>query len=201
MTIERTDVRDPGLAFGLSLLFPGLGHLYAGKFVNFLTFAAAEFFLFTRDLWLPLAGLHLFQAIAAAGAAKQHNAQRAAAAVLDIPPPPPPGQRRTSPAEAEPPPVPVRPARGPAPPPPPPATLPPLTADAFLEDLQEAWRDHRAGTLTARQFADRKWSAIGRVAVEDRDDADALVAAAEELGRAGVLTSEEVGRLVARVAP
>ena len=80
-----------------------------------------------------------------------------------------------------------------APEPPPPTT--PLDAEGFLEEIQAAWTQHRSGGEGARHFADRKWRAIRRVKVTERDEADALVAAANELAAGGVLTSEEVAML------
>lgn len=187
--------KDPAVGAILSLAFPGLGHLYAGNGRGFVGFLLLEVFLLTQEVWFVFLLVHLFQSVAAAGAVKMWNKERAAAAGVDVPPPPP--ARANRPAAR------ARPVaeEAPPPPPPPPPRSAELGPDDFLEELQAAWRDHRASTITARQFADRKWRAIRSVRVDDRDDGEALVAAARELGAAGVLTSEEIGQLAARVTP
>ena len=195
MQTQEPGAKDPTVAVVLSLLFPGLGHLYAGKPGPFVVFLALEAFLLTNSAIVPLVIVHVFQAVAAGGAAKLWNQQRAAAMQIAVPPPPVRGSRAT-PARAvadDVPPIPV--------PPPIPAPAAPavLDADAFLEELQGAWRAYRASLITARQFADRKWRAIRSVRVEHADEADALVAAAQHLAEAGVLTSEDIGQLEARV--
>ncbi len=200
MDSRRSDQRDPGVGFFLSLCCPGAGHLYAGNVISAAAFFGLEAFLLTRGTYWVLIPLHLFQAISAGGAVKQWNARRAAVTGgADVPPPPSAGTGRRARAETaqpEPPPLPVRPA-----PPPPSAAAPSLDADAFFAELQTAWAEHRSSAITARQFADRKWRAIRAVRVEGRDEGEALVAAARELADAGVLTSEEIGQLAARVTP
>jgi hypothetical protein len=194
---EQT-VKDPSIGAVLSLFFPGLGHLYAGNGRGFVGFFLLELFLYNADVWVALIPVHIFQSVAAAGAVTMWNKERAAAAAadVDIPPPPRAGTNRAAAREcaaAEPTPVP--------PPPPPPAPAAVLGPDEFLDELQASWREYRASSITARQFADRKWRAIRAVRVDDRDDGEALVAAARELGGAGVLTSEEIGQLETRVTP
>jgi hypothetical protein len=191
MDARRSDQRDPAIGVILSLFCPGLGHLYAGNGLSFALFLGLELWLLAGDRYLFLIPLHVFQAISAGGAVKQWNARRAAPGTAEVPAPPAAGTGRR--ARPEPPPVP--------PPPPPAAAAPALDADAFFAELQAAWGEHRAARITSRQFADRKWRAIGSVNVDGRDEGEALVAAARELADAGVLTSEEVGRLAARVAP
>lgn len=180
--------KDPGAGFVLALVFPGLGHLYAGRGAAFAVFLAIELFLFQADEHLLLGMVHLFQAIAAAGAVKNWNRAHIPATDVSIPPPPPATRRAAAPRAAPPPPAPPA-----APEPPPPTT--PLDAEGFLEEIQAAWTQHRSGGEGARHFADRKWRAIRRVKVTERDEADALVAAANELAAGGVLTSEEVAML------
>lgn len=191
---EQT-VKDPSIGAILSLFFPGLGHLYAGNGRGFVGFFLLELFLYNADIWVALIPVHIFQSVAAAGAVTMWNKERAAAADVDVPPPPRAGANRAIAQEQ---PVP---AATPAPPPaaaPAPAVLGP---DDFLDELQASWREYRASSITAREFADRKWRAIRAVRVDDRDDGEALVAAATELGAAGVLTSEEIGQLETRVTP
>jgi hypothetical protein len=196
MDVPPTKLRDPAIGLFLSLLCPGLGHLYAGNVLSFALFLGVEVVLVSRgSYWLALP-LHVFQAIAAGGAVKQWNARHAGAGAADVPPPPAAGTARRRVTEPEPPPLP----RAPAAPPPSPAAAD-LDADALFAELQAAWSEHRAGTITARQFADRKWRAIRAVRVEGRAEGEALVAASQELAEAGVLTSEEIGQLAARVAP
>jgi len=199
MDTPKQGAKDPAIAVGLSLFVPGLGHLYAGRFGSFVVFLAAELWLFSADLLGGLVVIHLFQAIAAGGAVKQWNARNAVGAGLDvaIPPPPPAGAGRASPAVA---PSATLVSSPPPPPPPPPPRRLVLDADAFLEEMQAAWREHRSSHATAREFADRKWRAIRAVRVESREEGEALVAAARELSEAGVVTSEEIGQLAARVA-
>jgi hypothetical protein len=104
--------------------------------------------------------------------------------VIDVPPPPLPAARTA-----------------PEPPPPPPLPKEPvvLDADDFLAELQAAWRDYRESRITSREFADRKWRAIRAVRAERGEEGAALVEAARHLAQAGVLTSEEIGMLEARV--
>jgi hypothetical protein len=202
MQPREPGAKDPTVAVVLSLFFPGLGHLYAGKAGPFVVFLALELWLVSHGRVVPLLMVHVFQAIAAGGAAKLVNAANAAASQVAVPPPPTRGSRR--PAAPGPtdedgedddaPPVNVPPA-----PPVPPALPAVLDADAFLFELRAAWQDHRTSAITARQFADRKWRAIRAVRVEQADEGEALVAAAHELAAAGVLTSEEIGQLEARV--
>ena len=195
MQTQEPGAKDPTVAVVLSLFFPGLGHLYAGKVAPFLIFLVLEIWLVAHSMIAPLVILHLFQAIAAGGAAKLWNQQRAAATQVSVPPPPVRGARATAtrPVADDVPPIPM--------PPPIPARAAPavLDADAFLAELQSAWRDHRASTITAREFADRKWRAIRAVRVGHGEEGDALVAAAHHLAEAGVLTSEDIGQLDARV--
>ena len=191
MDARPSDQRDPTVAFFLSLLCPGLGHLLAGNGFTFAIFLGLELWLLSQGMYLFLIPLHVFQAVSAAGAVKQWNARQTPPDHAEIPAPPAAGTaRRARPEPAHvPPPLPAaRPA-------------PALDADAFFAELQAAWGEHRAARITARQFADRKWRAIGAVAVDGREEGEALVAAARELADSGVLTSEEVGRLAARVAP
>jgi hypothetical protein len=203
MDARRSDQRDPAIGVLLSLLCPGLGHLYAGNPLTFAVFLGSELWLLSRGSYWLLIPLHVFQAISAGGAVKQRNARRSEpVGGGDIPPPPAAGTGRRTRTDATPdapPPLPVRPA--PPPPPPPQAPAPSLDADAFFAELQAAWAEYRASGSSARQFADRKWRAIRAVHVEGRDEGEALVAAARELAEAGVLTSEEISQLVARVTP
>lgn len=192
MPPSEPTAKDPTVGAILSLCFPGLGHLYAGNGRGFVGFFLLESFCLLQEWWLFFVIAHIFQSVAAAGAVKLWNREQFPTEGVDVPPPPPPGARRASartrlvPAEAAPPPSPA----------PTPAELGP---DGFLDELQASWREYRASSITARQFADRKWRAIRAVRVDDRDDGEALVAAARELGAAGVLTSEEIGQLEARV--
>ena len=201
MDARRSDQRDPAIGVVLSLLCPGLGHLYAGNPISFAVFLGAELWLLSRGLYWVLIPLHAFQAISAGGAVKQRNARRGEpAGGADIPPPPAAGTGRRARTDDAPPPLPVRPA--PPPPPPPPQTpAPSLDADAFFAELQAAWAEYRTSGSSARHFADRKWRAIRSVRVEGPEEGEALVAAARELAEAGVLTSEEIGQLTARVTP
>lgn len=202
MDARRSNQRDPAIGVVLSLFCPGLGHLYAGNGITFVTFLGIEIWLLSRGLYWVLIPLHLFQAISAGGAVKQWNSRHGeVTGGADIPPPPAAGtgrRARTDEAPADPPPLPVRPA---PPPPPPQAPAPSLDADAFFAELQAAWAEYRSSGSSARHFADRKWRAIRSVRVEGRDEGEALVAAAQELAEAGVLTSEEIGQLTARVTP
>lgn len=180
--------KDPGAGFMLALIFPGLGHLYAGRWFGFVAFLAIELLLVQTEDYTLLGLIHLFQAFAAAGAVRKWNQTHVPATDVAIPPPPP-ATRRAAPPR----PAPAPPAPPPAPEPPPPST--PLDAEGFLAEIQTAWKEHRSGGDGARHFADRKWRAIRRVQVTDREEADALVAAANELASGGVLTSEEVAML------
>src|SRR2546423_1093117 len=101
MDAPKDGAKDPTVAVFLSLFIPGLGHLYAGKTGTFVVFLAIELFLFANDLYVPLVVVHLFQAIAAGGAARMANASRGLIGDHGIPPPPP----RRGP-RLEPPPVP-----------------------------------------------------------------------------------------------
>ena len=196
METPKQGAKDPVIAVGLSLVVPGLGHLYAGRVGSFVVFLAIELWLLSRGFIGGLVVIHLFQAIAAAGAVKQWNARHAVGVGLDVPvpPPPPAGAGRARPAVA-----PSATLIASTPPPPPPPKRLVLDADAFLEEMQAAWREHRSSHATAREFADRKWRAIRAVRVENREEGEALVAAARELSEAGVMTSEEIGQLTSRV--
>ena len=195
MQAPQPSAKDPTIAVVLSLFFPGLGHLYAGKPGAFVAFLALELVLFNMGWTMTLIALHIFQAIAAGGAVKVWNQRLAVAEGVAIPPPP--RARTAAERSSEPPPV----------PPPPPRRAEPvapslraeLGADDFLAELQAAWREHRSGVLTARQFADRKWRAIRALRVEHGDEGEAIVEAARDLATAGVLTSEEIAQLDARV--
>jgi hypothetical protein len=191
MQPSQPAAKDPSIGAVLSLFFPGLGHLYAGNVRGFVAFLLLELWLFNMDVWPALVAVHIFQSVAAAGAVKMWNRERVPAAGVDVPPPPRAGANRVA-ARSRPDPV-------PAPPPPPPAAAE-LGPDDFLGELQASWRDHRASSITARQFADRKWRAIRALRVEHREDGEALVAAARDLAAAGVLTSEEIGQLESQVA-
>jgi len=176
----------------LALFFPGLGHLYAGRPAAFAAFLGLEIACAAKGWWFPLIILHAFQVVGAAGAAKLWNRRNAAA--LDLGVPPPPVRRGGTPVRVE------------IPPPPPrvPEILPkraPVVYDAagLLEELRAAWTAHRSGDASGREFADRKWRAIRAVRVADDAEAKALVAAAQELASAGVLTTEEVGMLASQV--
>jgi hypothetical protein len=193
MEARRSNQRDPAIGVILSLFCPGLGHLYAGNVLSFAIFLGLELWLLSGSQYVFLIPLHVFQAISAGGAVKQWNARHEPPGAAEVPAPPAAGTARRA-----------RPEHTPVPPPPLPPPSPAaaaLDADAFFAELQAAWGEHRAARITARQFADRKWRAIGSVSVDGRDEGEALVAAARELADAGVLTSEEVGRLAARVAP
>jgi hypothetical protein len=199
MDARPSDLRDPTIGILLSAVCPGLGHLYAGNGLSFAIFFGLELWLFEEgSIWL-LVPLHVFQAIAAGGAVKQWNARRGGGPGADVPPPPAAGTGRRMRPESRPASPPPLPAQAPAVPPAAPAAA--LDADAFFTELQTAWGDYRAARIAARQFADRKWRAIRAVRVEGREEGEALVAAARELADAGVLTSEEIGQLAARVAP
>jgi TM2 domain-containing membrane protein YozV len=193
METPKDGAKDPGVAVFLSLMIPGLGHLYAGKAGTFVVFFAIEAFLFWKDLWIPLLVLHVFQAIAAGGAAKMANRRQGLVGVADVPPPPPRGARAAPPPPPLPTPTPV------PPPPPPPPTV--LDAAGFLDELQAAWRDHRGGGASAREFADRKWRAIRGLRVESPEEGEAILAAAQDLAEGGVLSESEMGQLAARVKP
>jgi TM2 domain-containing membrane protein YozV len=199
MDTPKSGAKDPAIAVGLSLLCPGLGHLYAGRIGSFVLFLAAELWLFTAEFIAGLVVVHVFQAVAAGGAAKLWNARHAASAAIDVavPPPPPAGAGRARPAVV---PTATLVSTTPPPPPPPPPARLVLDADSFLEEMQTCWREHRSGHATAREFADRKWRAIRAVRVESREEGEALVTAARELSEAGVMTSEEIGQLASRVA-
>lgn len=190
MQEPKLTAKDPSIGVGLAFLFPGLGHLYAGKPGTFAVFLAVEIWLLVSGRLVALAVVHVFQAVAAGGAVKLWNQTFAPTGGVDVPPPPPASREVRTPSPPPP---------EPAAPPPPPA-MAPLDAEAFLSELQSSWREHRAGELTAREFADRKWRAIRALAADDADEADAVVAAARELAASGVLTSEEIGQLEARVA-
>jgi len=196
MEAPKPSVKDPVIGVVLSLFMPGLGHLYAGRVGSFVAFLAIEMWLLSSEFVAGLVVVHFFQAIAAGGAVKHWNQAQAAGLAMDVavPPPPPAGAGRAREPAAP------RAAPTPPPPPPPPArTLVALGPEEFLEEIQAAWREHRSSHATARQFADRKWRAIRAVRVEHREDGEALVAAARELSAAGVMTSEEIGQLAARV--
>jgi hypothetical protein len=198
METQNQGAKDPVVGVVLSLFMPGLGHLYAGRLASFVVFLAIESWLVSESELGWCAAIHVFQAIAAGGAVKQWNQRRQAGLATNVPIPPPPpagsGRQRGFPKSWPTSVVPPTPA--PAPVQPPPLVLGP---DAFLAEIQAAWREHRSGHATARQFADRKWRAIRVVRVEHREDGAALVAAARELSAAGVMTSEEIGQLAARV--
>jgi hypothetical protein len=196
METQNQSAKDPAVGVGLSLFVPGLGHLYAGRIAPFVSFLVIESWLLSESYYGLFATVHLFQAIAAGGAVKQWNQRRQTGLAMDVPvpPPPPPGAGRARAAAV------ARAAPTPVPPTPAPTPTPlVLSPEAFLEEIQAAWREHRSSHATARQFADRKWRAIRAVRVEHREDGEALVAAARELSSAGVMTSEEIGQLAARV--
>lgn len=203
MDARRPSPRDPTIGVGLSLICPGLGHLYAGKALTFVVFLGLELWLFANGHVWYLLPLHAFQAIAAGGAVKQWNSRNVPMELADVPPPPAAGTARRARSDDAPaaPPGPRRPASEPPDLPPPVPSAATLDADALFVELQTAWSEYRAGAITARQFADRKWRAIRAVRVEGRPEGEALVAAAQELAHAGVLTSEEIGQLAARVTP
>lgn len=187
MSLSGPSPKDPAVGAVLSFVFPGLGHLYAGNPGLFVVFLGLESVLFAADFFAPFAAVHVFQTVAAAGAVKGWNQRNVPGSGVDVPAPA--GATTRQRPQWQPPPV-----------PPPPAPHPPLGPDEFLAELESAWRDHRAGKVSAREFADRKWRAIGAVAVNGAEDAHALRAAAEELAAAGVLTSEEVTMIEQRVA-
>jgi hypothetical protein len=197
MESPKQVAKDPAVGVVLSLFIPGLGHLYAGRAAPFVGFLVSESWLFSERHYVLFAVVHLFQAIAAGGAVKHWNQAQAGLGMdVPVPPPPPPGTGRARAAAA------ARAAQPVVPPTPAPSPVQAplvLTPDDFLEEIQAAWREHRSSRATARQFADRKWRAIRAVRVEHREDGEALVAAARELSSAGVLTSEEIGQLAARV--
>ena len=192
----------------LSAVVPGLGFVYAGRLATCVVVAVAEGLIYSAGFaakWPLLIACHVFQAVAAAGAVKEWNARHAAGLGVDVPPPPPPGSRvRIERTEAPP-------SRPPAPQPailPPPADAmelappaPPkvLTGEAFLAELQAAWKAHRSGDLGAARFAERKWLAIRALRVEDEAEGEAVVAAASELIDAGIVTGEELAMLRSRV--
>src|ERR1043166_8742257 len=89
--------KDPTAGFMLSIILPGLGFAYAGDTRKFVTFLAIEGVLLYMDSLLPLAAVHFFQAIAAAGAVKQWNLEPAAGPGADTPAPPAPGTRKLYP--------------------------------------------------------------------------------------------------------
>jgi hypothetical protein len=176
----------------LSMFFPGLGFAYVGNGRKFVTFFIFEAFLFAFFLdWWPLVVLvHLFQGIAAAGAAAQWNKEHLTGPGADIPPPPAPGTRRaTAPVVID---VNVSATATSAAPAP---SAPRLDADGLLTELQEAWRAFRAGELGPRDFADRKFRVIRALDVREADEEDAVNAAAAALAEGGVLTSEEVAMI------
>jgi hypothetical protein len=186
--------KDPTAGFMLSMLLPGLGFAYAGNPRSFLTFLLVEGFLwFAFGMTVPLVIVHFFQAVAAAGAVKQWNQSNAGGPGADIPPPPAAGTRRARTAPATALPAAASAPRAAA------QARAPLDADGFLAALQDAWREYRAGGITARQFADRKFQAIRGVRVDHGEEGEALVAAAQELENGGVLTSEDVAQIRARV--
>ncbi len=200
----RTGDRDPMMALVLSLCFPGLGHLYAGRPGQLVVVLAIEaallYAVFAASAWfvVVLGLFHLFQAIASAGAVRQANERTGAAGPVlpPVPPPPPPRAHRardvaatrptrtTPPAEARPQPV----APGPA-----------LDADSFLGELRDGWRAAAEGAISPEEFHERKRQAIERVRVPNLDEGTALLEAAQELVAAGVLTSMERARLQTRI--
>lgn len=203
-------IKDPALAALLSFCFPGAGYAYVGNVPAFFRTMLIEFAVFCfagGRGWTAMfaIGLHIYFTIAAAGAARVHNALQAA----EMPPPPPvrsgsaPGARWDADV---PPPAPAPAWSSDAPPPPPPPVPapapdgPPLTADEFLAELRDAWGDHAAGRATDGEFAARKSSAIERVRVRDVDDGVALLEATTALVGAGIMTPAERGRLKLRVS-
>jgi TM2 domain-containing membrane protein YozV len=196
METPNQGAKDPAVGTALSLFMPGLGHLYAGRIGSFVAFLVIETWLVSESNYVLFLIVHVFQAIAAGGAVKQWNQRQQAGLAMNVPvPPPPPAGTGRARAAAT-----VRVTPPAVPPAPTPARAPlVLSPDSFLEEIQAAWREHRSSHATARQFADRKWRAIRSVHVDHREDGEALVAAARELSAAGVLTSEEIGQLAARV--
>jgi TM2 domain-containing membrane protein YozV len=67
--VATSSDRDPGLAAVLSLVYPGLGQIYAGHW-----FWAIFWFLFTSGLWLTTGPfgllMHLIAAVQAHGQVK-----------------------------------------------------------------------------------------------------------------------------------
>jgi TM2 domain-containing membrane protein YozV len=193
--MDKTSAKDPAIASVLAVFVPGLGHLYAGKPGAFVVFLVLGLWLASAGHWLAFAAVHLFQIVAAGGAAKMWNQQHGFVGGVAVPPPPPATRRSEAPQPAAPPPPPPPLERAAA------VQSPPGAFDAaeFLEELQTAWREHRQGARSAREFADRKWRAIRGVRVDGPEEGEALVLAAKELASEGVLTSEEVEQLQRRV--
>jgi len=210
--------KEPVVALILSLCFPGAGYAYAerpGTFARVAFVTGALYFLACSSgfpIWVPVL-VHVFNAVASAGAVKERNRRLGhGPGVMPPPPPPPPSDwdeaseevseavSEEAPEEAPvdaavPPPLPSSSSSSSSEEPPPPG---PLGTDAFLAELQAAWRENRAGTLNDFAFARRKQEAIQRLRFEDEDDRAAVLEAAVALVDGGVLTSGERRRIEAK---
>jgi len=190
--------KEPSLALLLSLCFPGAGYIYAEKPLSFLRVAVVTGFLYflaftgSFHLWVPVL-LHVFNAVASAGAVRERNRRLGLVEGAAAPPPPPPPATRRPAVESTP-----RPS----------ALLaqaaetgrdePTLGPDEFLEELHAAWDDYRGGTLDAGGFTTRKAVAIRRLRFDDEDDRAAALEAAAALVDGGVLTPSDRSRIEAK---
>ena len=87
------------MALFLSLCFPGAGYIYAEKPLSFLRTALVTgfcyFLAFTGSfpVWVPVL-LHVFNAVASAGAVRERNRRLGLTEGAAAPPPPPPPAAR-----------------------------------------------------------------------------------------------------------
>lgn len=197
--------KEPVVALILSLCFPGAGYAYAERPASFVRVAAITGVLYFLacstgfPIWVPVL-LHVFNAVASAGAVRERNRRlglaggtTGVAGVPPPPPPPPPGAaRRPLREEAHP----VR--RSSLADLPPEPALPPLGPDEFLAELQDAWRAHRSGSLDDAAFAARRQTAIQRLRFDDEDDRAAVLEAAVALVDGGVLTPGDRRKIEAK---